>query len=431
MTPRVSRALCFAFLSAAAFPATAQITTRVSLATGGLQGNLASYAPALSADGRYVAFYSEAYNLVPGDLNGAQDIFWRDRRTSITERISVDSTGAEADGGSYSPAISADGRFVTYYSQASNLVPGDSNGVYDAFLFDRVTRVTSRVSVDSSGVESNERTFYSTLPADGRFVVFQSLASNLVAGDTNGQMDVFLHDRTSGATRRLSVNAAGVQGDDMSEYPAVSADGRRVIFVSRASNLVPGDVNGQNDVFVRDLASGAIFCASVDPSGLPGLGGAGYASISGDGQSVAFGSGSSNLVPGDTNGVFDVFVRNLISGTTTRINVSSAGVQASGGMTQIHSIGAFSYDGRYVVFKSYADNLVANDTNAVQDIFLRDRRLGTTTRVNVGWNFAQANGASSQPTISADGRHIGFYSYATNLVFGDLNWAPDVFVRSL
>ncbi len=431
MSPRHSSAVCFAFFLAAAVPASAQVTTRVSLATGGLQGNAASYAPSLSANGRYVAFYSEASNLVPGDLNGAKDIFWRDRRSGVTERISVSSTGFEANGDSYSPALSADGRFVTYYSAAANLVPGDTNGVYDAFLFDRVTATTSRVSVDSSGVEGNQASYYSMLPADGRFVVFQSLASNLVAGDTNGQMDIFLHDNASGVNRRLSVNAAGVQGDDMSEYPSVSADGRRVLFLSRASNLVPGDLNGASDVFVRDLVSGTLSCVSVDPNGFPGLGTCGYASISGDGQVVAFGSGAPNLVPGDSNGVMDVFVRKLVSGTTTRINVSSAGVQATGGMSQIHSIGALSYDGRYVVFKSAANNLVANDTNGAQDIFLRDCRLGITTRENVDSFFAEANGTSSQPAISADGKHIGFYSYATNLVFGDLNWAPDVFVRSL
>jgi len=228
----------------------------------------------------------------------------------------------------------------------------------------------------------------------------------------------------------VSVGPAGVQGDRGSSYPTISADGRRIAFESGATNLVAGDANGSPDIFVRDLELGSTACASVDPGGVPGNGGCSYSCISPDGQSVAFGSGSSNLVAVDVNGLTDVFVRDLEFGRTSLVSVGSDGVQGNG-ISQAHTLAALSRNGRFVVFKSQADNLVPGDTNGAQDVFLRDRLWGTTRRMSVSTAGQEALGWSSQPSLSADGRHVAFYSFAPNLVRGDTNGVADAFVRSL
>jgi Tol biopolymer transport system component len=177
-----------------------------------------------------------------------------DRQTNTTERVSVASDGTEGNSFSFSPEISADGRFVTYYSSASNLVPGDTNDTSDIFLFDRQTNTTERVSVASDGTEGNDSSSVPAISADGRLVTYQSVASNLVPGDTNGTYDIFLFDQQTNTTERLSVARDGTEGNDSSFTPAISADGRFVTYYSYASTLVPGDTNGAPDIFVVQTA---------------------------------------------------------------------------------------------------------------------------------------------------------------------------------
>jgi Tol biopolymer transport system component len=292
----------------ASLPAWSQGTTeRVSLGPGGVQGNEESLFPAISADGRFVAFYTYASNLVPGDTNHSDDVFVRDRRTGTTERVSVGPNGRQGDSSSL-PAISADGRFVAFRSYANNLVPGDTNGVGDVFVRDRRTGTTERVSVSSSGEQGNAFSV-GTISADGRFIAFESDASNLVPGDTNGKRDVFVRDRKLGTTERVSLRPDGGQGNDYSFSPALSAGGRFVAFTSWASNLVPGDTNGTDDVFVRDRVTGVTIRASISSSGKQGNDHSNDPAISADGRFIAFMSHATNLVPGDTNGVNDIFVR--------------------------------------------------------------------------------------------------------------------------
>jgi Tol biopolymer transport system component len=218
-------------------------TERVSLDSTGTQANGWSTYSAISADGRSVAFRSSASNLVVDDTNDLDDIFVHDRQTGATERVSVDSTGAQANDYSLVPAISADGRYVAFASFASNLVAGDNNGILDVFVNDRQTGATERVSVDSTGAQANGWSDYTAISADGRYVAFGSIANNLVAGDTNGPIDIFVHDRQTRATERVSVDSTGAQANDYSVDPAISADGRSVAFGSIASNLVAGDTN--------------------------------------------------------------------------------------------------------------------------------------------------------------------------------------------
>jgi Tol biopolymer transport system component len=537
-------------------------TSRVSLSSTGEQGNAESYEPEISADGRYVVFQSAASNLVPGDTNGAVDVFVRDRQTGETTRISLSSAGAQGNGDSEDPVISADGRYVAFGSYARNLVSGDtqtcqdaSNSEYncpDIFVHDRQTGRTTRVSVNSAGNQANEVTYQPTISADGRYVGFYSRAANLVPGDTNDLGDVFVHDRYTGQTRRVSVGLGGRQGvGGASGSPAFSADGRYVAFDSSATNLVPGDLDG-HDVFVHDLTKDdtVVTRASVNSAGGQAAAGveAEFLSISANGRFVVFQSSARNLdsqhpacgagsvyvhdrlmgrtvcvstneagdrasfltrgstisangrfvafdsytdglVPGDTSGLTDVFVRDLQTGQLSLVSVNSAGVQGDNhssspslstdgrfvafasaatnlvegiaptcggpfvicnliyvrdrqtGQTSLVSADSaghpgigwtgnpdISDDGRYVAFASDAVNLVSGDTNKAEDIFVRDRQTGQTSRISVDSAGGQSNDISMWPALSADGRYVAFTSYASNLVSGDTQMCPEPLV---
>jgi Tol biopolymer transport system component len=402
-----------------------QVTTRISVDSSGTESNGHTGDAAISADGRYEAFYSDATNLVPGDTNLMRDVFVRDRLTGLTTRVSVDSNGVEGNAASSGPAISADGRYVAFYSDATNLVPGDTNLFRDVFVHDRQTGITTRVSVDANGVQGDKLSSGPQLSADGRYVVFYSDSTNLVPGDTNLVRDVFVYDRNTGIPTRMSVDSNGVEGNARSSEPAISADGRFVAFFSDSTNLVGNDTNLFRDVFVHDRQTGITTRVSVDSSGAEANEISSGPDISGDGRYVTFYSDASNLVPGDTNLVRDVFVHDRQTATTTRVSMDSSGVQGNA-----HSAGPFiSDDGRYVAFYSDSTNLVPGDTNLVRDAFLRDRQTGITTRLSVDSNGVQGNALSSGPQISANGRYVAFYSDATNLVSGDTNLVRDSFLR--
>ncbi len=291
-------------------------TSRVSVASDGTQGNGSSGWASISADGRYVAFYSEANNLVSGDTNGGTDVFVHDRQTRQTSRVSVASDGTQgnAPGGRAFVAwagfasISADGRYVAFWSVANNLVSGDTNDIDDVFVHDRQTRQTSRVSIASDGTQGNRRSGWPSISADGRYVAFWSEASNLVSDDTNGVADVFVHDRKAGTTTRVSVASDGAQGNERSSGLSISADGRYVAFWSVASTLVNGDTNGRQDVFIHDRETGWTSRVSVASDGARANDWSGSPSISADGRFVAFESVVSNLVSGDTNNETDILV---------------------------------------------------------------------------------------------------------------------------
>ena len=413
-------------------------TTRVSISSAGGQADRDTYAAAISADGRYVVLNSMARNLVPGDTNDAPDVFVHNRASGQTTRISVSSGGRQGNGSSDSAAMSANGRYIVFASTASNLVDGDTNSASDVFLHDQTSGVTTRVSVSSRSRQANGPSSMPAISADGRFVAFQSLASNLVRGDTNGLSDVFVRDLETGKTTRVSINSRGRQarcniGFCESTEPALSAHGRFVAFQSSATNLVPHDTNRLGDVFVRDRRTGKTTRASVDSRGRQGGGdrtnnGSNAPTISANGRYVVFHSADPNLVRGDTNHVFDIFVRDRLRGRTTRVSVSTSGAQANA-----ESLGAasISADGRYVAFTSLASNLVANDANGITDVFVRDLAANTTELASLGQGGNQGDDASSATGVafSADDRYLAFSSWAANLVAGDTNIVPDAFVR--
>jgi Tol biopolymer transport system component len=423
----IERACASACLSMCAV---AQVTQRASVDSAGTQGDADSgtFGVAISADGRFVAFASAASNLVPGDTNGVSDVFVRDRITGTTERVSVSSTGVQGNGLSDNPAVSSDGRFIAFTSLATNLVPGDTNGYPDIFVRDRLNGTTERVNVDSAGAQAIFGSDFPAISSDGRYVAFWSYARNLVPSDTNGFGDVFVHDRLSGATERVSVDSSGAQGNGDSGFNglSISGDGRYVAFTSDATNLVAGDTNGCSDVFVHDRQTAATVRVSVDSGGLQANAASYSACISADGSTVAFSSYATNLVAGDTNAQFDVFVHERLSGVTERASVDSNGAQANGGS----DAPSISSDGRYVAFVSFATNLVAGDTNGCNDIFMRDREGGTTARVSVDTTGVQGNAASGyHVAVSADARFSAFESAASNLAPGDTNGHVDVFIH--
>jgi Tol biopolymer transport system component len=325
--PRSLAALPAVCAFAAAASAQYGITSRASVAAYGGDVDHHSGAPSLSADGRFVAFHSRASNLFPlsqgFDGNSAFDIFVRDLLTGTTRRVSIGIGGFDPVGGSGHPSISADGSRVAFHSFSWNLVANDSNQALDVFVVDVATLATTRVSVISGGAQATGMSQFASLSADGRYVVFESWAADLAPGDGNLACDIFRHDTLTGVTELVSANPAGVSGNgdsggDSVSPPSISADGRWVAFGSRASDLVPNDTNHitfplpcklcGDDVFVRDMLLGTTVKVSVSSAGVPGDWKNNYCAISGDGRLVVFEGASANLVPGDTNDAGDVFV---------------------------------------------------------------------------------------------------------------------------
>lgn len=410
---------------AAAFAAAGD-TEMASVSSAGVQGNAGSDYPSMSSDGRYVTFQSDASNLVAGDTNGFTDIFVRDLQTGTTVRVSVDSSGTQANNASQKPVISDNGRYIAFQSSATNLVAGDTNTEDDIFVHDLQTGTTVRVSVDSAGNQSNQGSENASITADGGVVVFSSPASNLVAGDGNGTADIFLHELSSGDTTRISVDSSGNESDNSSNNPFISSTGRYVVFDSYATNLVAGDTNAVADIFLRDLNNDTTVRVSVDSSGNQANAASAWARITADGNYVTYGSDASNLVAGDSNTSSDVFVLNRNTGVVERVSVSSSGDEGNNG-----SFGPLiSADGRYVVFWAYATNL-ATPVAVNPQIYVHDRTTATTEMVSKNGSGAEADQYSGNPQISSDGGFVAYHSPASNLVAGDSNGVTDIFVYQL
>jgi Tol biopolymer transport system component len=394
-------------------------TTRVSVSSSETQANGASEDSSISAHGRFVVFSSSASSLVRGDTNDRRDVFVRDRKTGTTERVSVSSAGRLANRGSGSPAISVDGRFVVFGSEASNLVRGDTNGRRDVFVHDRKTGTTERVSVSSAGRQANRGSGRGSpsISARGRFVAFLSRAGRLVRGDTNRDWDVFVRDRKRDTTTRVSVASSGEQANARSGEPSISTDGRLIVFESLGS-LVEADTNGRDDVYMHDRRTGRTSLASVGPRG-QALGG-GHPSISADGRFIAF--QSPGLIP---DRKADILVRDRRTEETTAIDVLFGEEHPNENVSRP----SISATGRFVAFESYATNLVPGDTNGSLDVFVHDRQRGVTTRLSVSSAGLEGDRESAWPMISADGRFVTFASEARNLVRPDTNRRWDVFVH--
>lgn len=400
------------------------VTTLVSVSSAGVQGLGANERPTISGDGNLVAFQSDASNLVPDDNNnGAWDVFVHNMTAGTTELVSVSSREIQANADAKGPVISANGRFVAFTSEASDLAPNDTNSTSDVFVRDLVKGLTRRVSVSGTGSQSDGTSVVTAISASGRYVAFGSDATNLVADDTNGTWDVFVRDRSAGTTERVSVSSSGTEANAVTDIAAISARGRYVAFHTLASNLVPGDTNGLVDVFVRDRSTGTTERVSVSSSGAQADNGeSAYPTISAGGRFVAFHSTAANLVPGDSGFSSDVLLRDRLNGTTRRMTIGANGQPVDGAFPSI------SADGRYIAFTSTRQDWVPGDPGAL-DVFVRDRRAKTTELVSVRTDGTYGNDVSTGAAISGDGRYVAFHSLASNLAPGDTNNTWDVFRR--
>jgi Tol biopolymer transport system component len=382
---------------------------RVSTGTHHTQADGASAAPAISANGRYVAFTSAATNLVPGDKNGVADVFVRDLRTGRTERV--------AEGPASAPALSGDGRYVVFVT-AAPLAKSDDNGVDDVYLLDRRTHRTERVSTGHPTAANVH--MMPAISANGRMVAYVTSAPDAAPGDTNGRDDVVVHDRGTGRNQLVQYTTSGVLADADALFPSLSADGRYVTFDTPAL-LDPehADVSKTRLVYLRDLRTQTTELISR-PNRYAYKQYADASSISGSGRSVAFESSLYYLVPDDTNKATDIFVYDRTAQTTVRVSTAADGAQADGASGDV----SLSANGRYAAFGSAATNLVPGDTNGVADIFVKDLRTGAIRQLTGG-----ADGASGAVALDADGRTAAFTSTATNLVPRDTNGVPDVFIH--
>jgi Tol biopolymer transport system component len=409
-------------------------TRLVSAAADGTGGDSDSGTCRISANGRYVAFGSWSANLVPGDTNGIDDVFVKDLRTGAIERVDVASDGTQTDVPTIAFSISGNGRYVAFDSSDGDLVPGDTPDSEDVFVRDRLT---GRTEILIGPGPEGSYTYAPFLSADGRHVAFTSSRSDLVPGDTNGETDTFVHDRWTGTTRRVSVATDGTEGTGRSRSEAISADGTRIAFTSerRFGTGTGTDEPGTDQrrprsryFYVHDTRTGRTTPAVVDLDGeqTPLNGDVG---LSPDGRHALFSSPYARLVPGDTNGVRDHFARDLATGVTRRLSLAYDGAEPDddAGTGRPH----LSADNRYAFFVSTASNLVPGDTNGAADAFVRDLRTGAVRRVNVTGEGTQATAGVGVLGADFSGRTVCFDSAADDLVPGDANGRTDVFARTV
>lgn len=431
--PKIVASLVTAFLLTTAAPALAEDgydrpgeLSRVTVAPDGSAADGDSNWLAMSSDGRYMAFQSKASNLAPGHPTRAVQIYVRDLGTGLTELVSVNDSGEIADHSAYDPAISDNGRFVAFHSTAKNL--GDPNGADNAYVHDRLNNKTTIASIAMDGGSPNNRSYRVDVSDDG-VVAFVSRATNLVPDPQGRGHHIYIYDPSVGRVERMSESDDGTPGNGISTDPKISADGRHIAFSSESTNLISGDSNGDIDVFVRDRNSGTIEFAAVATDGGQGNHVSTQASISADGRFVAFMSYATNLVPNPLvySLVGSVYVRDRHTGSTQNVGVENTGFRAGGTLVRPN----ISPDGRYVSFGSTARNLGLSYSERKADwqVYVHDRVTGTTEPVSVNSAGEEADSRTNISAVSGDGRYVGFESYANNLIPSGQDRVGHIYVR--
>jgi Tol biopolymer transport system component len=418
-------------VAAMATPATPPTWALVSESfVGGSTGDSDSYEACVTPNGRLVFFCSQASDLVadPGNDNG--DIFVRDMKTGITSLVSANVDGDEGDDGSWYPAASNNGRYVVFESDATDLVEGDDEARADVFLADRKSGEIRRISEaeDGTGGDDNSEVYGASMSGNGRWIVFYSGATNLTDDGSAGSQQVFLYDRVKRALRRLSSTDAGGPGDGGSREPSVSANGRFVAFESSATDIPDAVANGRQNIFLCDTRTDAIERVSRGLLDADPTGDSYEAAVSNNGRAVAFFSDANNLVAGDTNGLFDTFLVDPSAGTTTRISTGPEGAEGNG-----HSwTPAVSASGKVVAFYSTATNLVSTPMDGNGQAYRWDAATGALTLLSVNADGESGTGYTYlfAPSLSSNGRWLAVASGATNLVDGitDTNTGYDDYV---
>jgi hypothetical protein len=404
--------------------------TLVSTSSFGVKGNGNSEFGIASADGTKVVFWSEATNLDPADTDTIADVYVKDLVTGTLTLASTSDTGVKGNGDSMARgAISADGTRVAFFSEATNLDPLDTDAIPDIYVKDLVTGDLTLVSIDQQGDKANARSFGPVMSADGTRVGFYTWATNLDPRDTDaGVSDVYVKELDTGALKLVSTDATGQKGNGASySRGAMSADGSQLAFWSRATNLDPNDTDTIADVYVKDVDTGHVVLASQTQGGVKGNGASYGQKLSADGSLIAFHSEATNLDPNDTDELDDVYVKNLVTGELTLASTSSEGVKGNGESEEP----VLSEDGVLVTFYSEADNLDAADTDEIDDVYVKNLVTGVLTLVSTSANGTKGNGDSSFPRFAAGGTLVAFMSFASNLDAGDPDHLEDVFVKEL
>ena len=421
---------------------TAGVQNASGLGVYGIKQNDAGGFMSISQDAKVVVWDSTATNLSPDDTDSVYDVYARNTDTGYTQLVSrATGLGAKGNGASRYPTVSADGRYVAFISQATNLDPADTDTSFDLYVRDLQTQTTVLAdrATGVSGAKANAAAFDGvSLSADGRYVAWTTYATNLDAADTDGSVsDVYVRDLQANTTTLVdrATGAPGAKANTGSRNPELSADGRYVAFDSLATNLSPDDPDTTQDVYVRDLQTNTTTLVSraTGATGAKGNGASTIPSISADGRYVSFNSQATNLSPDDTDAASDVYVRDVQASTTTLASRASgaAGVKGNAGSfyDEDHNLSA---DGRYVSFISNATNLDPADTESFPDMFVRDLQTNTTILASrANGTGANANLAVQTPALSPDGRYAAFMTGSTNLSPDDTDTKGDLYVRDL
>lgn len=404
---------------AATFPYVVASRAVGATSATGAAANGYAYQPALSPDGNGVAFWSEAINLVPGIATGVRHIYYKNLATGAITVASRASNGTPANGYSLTPQVSPVGGKVLFSSLANNLVAGDRNNAIDVFEHDLKTGKTRRVSLTAGKGEPNNGSFRAVYAPDGKSIAFASYASNIVTGDKNGVMDVFVRNLVTGAVRRVSI-AGKVEGDQDSFNPTFSADGRYLAFVSGATTFASGIPAGMLQVYRVKLPSGRPELVSKTPDGKPGNGYSLEPSLSPTGDRVVFETTATNLLPKDTNKVSDIAMKSVGDGSVRRISTNASGGQANGASTRPR----FTFDGADVVFTSLASNIVSGDRNGQLDVFIKNLATDKTIALSRTPARAFGTGYSFDNAVAPKARAVAFTTTSTGLVKNDANSLP-------
>ena len=426
-------ALALAASALPLLPASAQTTgttQRVSLGMGGVQADGTSYFGDISGNGRWVVFESNAGNLVAGNRQRRSDIYLRDRMLGTTILISVHKPKGRSIAASTNARMARGSRYVAFQSLAYDLVDGDTNQRQDVFVRDRMANRTVLASRGHDGGPADGGSQLEALSPTGRFVAFTSTASNLTTTTTPGEEELYVRDLKSGTTTLESVNNQGEASDRYVSNAAINLDGRFLAFVTQAHNLSTRDKNNEFDIYLRDRATRQTILVTTGLGGTSSDRSSNDPVLSDDGQFVAFDSFAANLAPGNENHQTNAYIWSRSTRTIRQIGLAPGGVQPNGGT----SVDAITPDGRYVLVSSGASNLVPNDTNKASDLFVCDTTNGGVTRVDLTAGGQQVDAGSYFPyahgaAISADNKTVAFESSVPNLVPGDTNGHWDVFVR--